>query len=262
MATTQKSTPKSNGGSNAVVLKPLNLGKAVGLRARRTPQQVLQSRIQKQEQLAEKAKVRAELLAQRQLRAQQRAEAATQRAKDVQAEADRKAAEAREREANEAAQRAAIQAGEAPRQASTVPVIEKTPQIERMLKDLSKDFAKFYQHCQDTYGIEFEGTDPELVKRGYISIKMRGYLKPQKKPVETTASDTGVAREAVRFMQFYKQVGLTPAWLNREVKIKDDPHTYVLTGLRGKAHSIVLRRKDTNDAFAVSATDFKKMLQT
>jgi hypothetical protein len=256
MATTQK----SNGGSNAV-LKPLNLGKAVGLRARRTPQQVLQSRIKKQQDLAEKAKTRAELLGQRQLRAQQRAEAAAQRAKDVQAEAERKAAEARERAEAEAAEQAAIKAGETPR-ASTVPVIEKTPQIERMLKDLAKDFTKFYQHCQEAYGIQFEGTEPELVKRGYISIKMRGYMAPQKKPVETTASETGVAREAVRFMQFYKQVGLTPAWLNREVKIKDDPHTYVLTGLRGKAHAIVLRRKDTNDAFAVNATDFKKMLQT
>lgn len=64
----------------------------------------------------------------------------------------------------------------------------------------------------------------------------------------------------MRFMQFYKEAGLTPAWLNKEVKIKDDPNTYILTGLRGKAHSIVLRKKDTDEAFTMSAQDFKKSL--
>jgi hypothetical protein len=263
MATTQQRKPTTGGNKNAVVLKPLNLNRTGGPRIRRTTTQVLSAKVQAQKNLAEKAQQRADALAARQLRAQQRAQRALDEAQRIEQEAATKAQEAKDREQREREQQAAIQAGEAPRTTSTVPVVPKTPQIERMLKDITKDFKTFYAHMREKYGVEFEGTDPELVKRGYISVKMRGFLAPQIAPVEVTSSDTGVAREAVRFMQFYKTVGLTPAWLNKEVKIKDDPNTYVLTGLRGKAHAIVLRRKDDQtQAFTMPATDFKKVLQS
>lgn len=246
---------------NAVVLKPLNLGK-VGPRVRRSTSQVLAAKVAAQTNLAAKAQQRADALATRQLRAQQRAQRALDEAQRIEQEAQERAQEEAARKTREATERAAIQAGEAPRTTSTVPVVAKTPQIEKMLKDINKDFKTFYAHMLEKYGIEFEATEPELVKRGYISLKMRGHLKPTIAPVEVTSSDTGVAREAVRFMQFYKTVGLTPAWLNKEVRIKDDPNTYVLTGLRGKAHAVVLRRKDDqNQAFTMAAADFKKVLQ-
>jgi type II secretory pathway pseudopilin PulG len=259
MATTQSN-------KNAVVLKPLNVGRALGQpRQRRSSDQVQASRIARQNMLAEKANKRAAALEERQKRARERAALATQRAQEIQAEAEQKQREQQEAAAREAQERTALQTdsqrtihmSSSPK---TTAVVPKTPHIEQTLKKIDKDFQKFYQHIFDTYGVQFTGTTPNLVKRGFVSMKLRGELEPQKRAIEPTASATGVAREAVRFMQFYKEAGLTPAWLNREVKIKDDPNTYVLTGLRGKAHSIVLRKKDTDEAFTMSAQDFKKSL--
>lgn len=262
MATTQQDKPK-NGGKNAVVLKPLNLN-TLKPRVRRTSTQVLASRVQKQLNLAEKAQQRADNLAARQQRALERAQEAQQAAQAAQDEAERKQREAQERDAAQAAERAGIQAGERSRSGSTtVPVIEKTPQIDKMLKELTKDFRKFFDHVQEKHGvtIDFFGGEPELVKRGYISMKMRGEMSPQTKVIaEPAPSDTGVAREAVRFMLNCKQIGLTAAWLNKEVKLKGDDHTYRLTGLRGKANSIVLRRVDNGMGFTMNAADFKKAL--
>jgi hypothetical protein len=265
MATTQQTKPNF-GGQNAVVLKPLNLGTVGGLRTRRTSEQVLQAKIKRQQDLAEKAQKRAQLFQQRQERAAQRAAKAEEKAREIAEAAVRKQQEEADQRAAEEAQRAAIQSGAdvhaAESKPSTIMVVEKTPEVEKTLKDITRDFDRFYKHIFDTYGVQFEGTVPELVKRGYISVKMRGYLQPQRKPVEPTSTDTGIAREAVRFMQFYKTVGLTPAWLNKEVRIKDDSNIYVLTGLRGKAHSVVLRRKDDPaQAFTIAAADFKKVLQ-
>lgn len=263
MATAQSNKPKNG---NAVVLKPLNIGRALGQpRQRRTSEQVQASRIARQKMLAEKANLRASALEERQKRARERAALATQRASQIQAEAEQRQRELHEAAAREVQERASLQAdsqrtfnpSSAPK---TTAVVPKTPHIEQTLKKIGKDFEKFYQHIYDTYGVQFSGTTPNLVKRGFVSMKLRGELEPQKRAIEPTASATGVAREAVRFMQFYKEAGLTPAWLNKEVKIKDDPNTYILTGLRGKAHSIVLRKKDTEEAFTMSAQDFKKSL--
>lgn len=260
MATTQQDKPK-NGNGKAVVtgLRPLNLNTAK-TRVRRTSDQVLASRIKKQTDLAEKAANRAKLLAQRQERQAERARAALEEAERIEQAAKQKREDVERRAQEDRDRQAAIAAGETPR-SSTVPVVAKTPQIEKMLTDLQGDFDHFYEYVKEKYGVTFEGTTPELVKRGYISVKMRGSLTPQMNEVSAPVSDTGVAREAVRFMQFYKEVGLTPAWLNKEVRLKDDEHTYILSGLRGKAHAIVLRRKDTQQAFTMSSEDFKKALQ-
>lgn len=267
MATTQQPEKPTNGNGKAVVvgLRPLNLNTAKP-RVRRTSDQVVASRILKQTNLAEKAANRAKLLAQRQARAAERAQAALEEATRLEEAAKQKQLEAEQRAAQQVAERESISRGEMPRKASsTVNVIEKTPDIEAKIENIEKDFTKFFGYLRDTYDVEFSfGSDgtPELVKRGYISIKARGYLAPMKKDVTAVASsDTGVAREAVRFMQFYKEVGLTPAWLNKEVQLRDDDATYTVSGLRGKAHAIVLRRKDTGQAFTMTATDFKKSLR-
>jgi hypothetical protein len=265
MATTQQVKP--NGGKNAV-LKPLNIGPKAGFRTRRSSDQVLQAKITRQQALADKAQKRAKTLAATMQRAQERAAAAAKKAQEIAEEAARKEREEQERQAAEAAQQAAIANGqpvqaEAPR-TTTVMAVERTPEVEKLLKNVAKDFDKFFKHLYDTYAVRVEAEGPELVKRGYISLKLRGYMQPQRRPVETAASqsETGVAREAVRFMQHYKTVGLTPAWLNKEVRVKDDPHTYLVTGLRGKAHHVVLRRKDDPaQAFTIPSADFKKVLQ-
>jgi hypothetical protein len=259
MATTQSNKPRNG---NAV-MKPLNLGGAFNSqpRHRRTTEQVNSARVARQLELAQKAQVRADNLNARQQRATERAALATQRAAEIQAEAERKAREQKEAAAREEQERANLQAdSQRTTTMKSTPVVAKTPQIDQVLRKIGKEFDTFYEHLYQQYGVQFTGTEPNLVKRGFVSMKLRGELEPQKRAIEPTASATGVAREAVRFMQFYKEAGLTPTWLNKEVKMKDDPNTYILTGLRGKAHSIVLRKKDTNEAFTMSAQDFKKSL--
>lgn len=269
MATTQK----VNGGRN-VVLKPLTtIGKPLTPRVRRTSEQVTKAKVQRELDQAEKAMKRANALAASVKRAQERAAKSQEKAAQLQAEADQ-----REREAQEAAQRAqaeqaAIQSGakgngdvSVTKGSKTIPAVQMTPEIEKMIKNITKDFGQFFEHLEQKYGVMFDYAEtdasgkavPTLVKRGFISVRLRGNLPATKVEVEH-ASNTDLTRfrEQARFMQFYKEVGLTQSWLNREVTIKDDPNTYIVSGLRGKAHSVVLRRKDDGQAYTMSAADLK-----
>src|ERR1700739_4015943 len=110
MRTTQQIKP-TNGGKNAV-LKPLNIGTKAGFRTRRTSDQVTEAKVKRNQEIAAKAKVRADLLSARMKRAQERAAAAAHKAKEMAADAKQKAQKEQERQAAEAAQQAAIAAGQ------------------------------------------------------------------------------------------------------------------------------------------------------
>lgn len=284
MATTHKIEPKSQGGKNTV-LKPLNIvarstggnistgattGEVPVLIKRRTRRQVSDAAIKKNMELAEKAQKRADAA---KARADRQAALATQKMQE--AEQIRLDTERREQEEREAAQRAQEERERIARDSvsapstgpTTVPAVAMTPEIDMMLRKVTKDFEKLFTDIESKYGIQFNfaSTDtvsgePTLVKRGFISVRLRGDLPVEKKSIPVAANDLSIHRSEARFMKFYREVGLNPGWLNKEVKIKDDPNTYIVSGLRGKAHSIVLRRKDNGDMFTVPHEDFKKSL--
>jgi hypothetical protein len=283
MATTHKIEPNSQGGKNTV-LKPLNIvarsnggnmsqgattGEVPVLIKRRTRRQVSDAAIKKNMELAEKAQKRADAA---KARAERQAALATEKVK--QAEQIRLDAERREQEEREAAQRAqedreriARDSVSASRGTTTVPAVAMTPEIGTMLKRVTREFEKLFDDLADKYGVQFQfaSTDnvsgePTLVKRGFISVRLRGDLPTEKKSIPVAANDLSVARSEARFMKFYKMIGLTPDLFNKEVRIKDDPHTYIVSGLRGKSHAVVLRRKDNGEMFTVPHGDFKKSL--
>jgi hypothetical protein len=211
---------------------------------------------------------------------QKRANSLAERAKRLQAQADEKNAEAarllREAEERDRAEREATQreADEQERIArdsvtgsKTVPVVALTPEIDATIQKVTKDFFRFFADIEDKYGIKFHFSstenvpgEPTLVKRGFISARLRGDLPVEKKSISVPTTDLAAQRSELRFMKFYREVGLTPQWLNKEVHIKEDPNTYIVAGLRGKAHHIVLRNKETGDTFTVPNENFKKML--
>lgn len=276
MATTQK----NSGGKNAV-LKPLNLvARSVRgntstdvatperpvIITRRTRRQVTAARVQHELEQANKAQKRAESMAERVKRAEARAAEKRAEAERIQQEAEQREREEREAAARAEAERASI-AKDSVSGSKTVPAVAMTPEIEANIGKITKDFNRFFGELEAKYGVKFTfaSTDtvpgePTLVKRGFISARLRGDLPVEKRAVQQPASDLSVHRSEARFMKFYREVGLNPSWLNKEVRVKDDPNTYIVSGLRGKAHAIVLRRKDTGDIFTVPHEDFKKLL--
>jgi hypothetical protein len=328
MANTHTNGPsKGKSGNGKSGMKPLNLHR----QPRRSAEQMLESKIARENQLAEKARKRAEKLERQREQALKRAQEATERAEQIRRENDEKQRQLAEADtvanqqltqANAPAPTAepaapvqqpttpdagTVEAGApaapaapapaptgeqpatpapqplqvadtqqpapapAPAPAAT-PVPHPTPAAAQasqytadvseaaLIKKLSHDFKQFANYVRDAYGVRFTYEGPNLVKRGFISVKMKGELAPRRQTIEKTTSPTSVAREAVRFIQFHKEVGLTPDYLNREVRLKDDPATYMVTGLRGKAHAIVLRKVGTEEAFTMSPNDFKLAL--
>jgi hypothetical protein len=256
-------------------LKPLNTGRSNvgGKRVRRSSEQATAAKIQRELELARKAKVRMENLAKRQQIAADRAAKAEHRAIEIREQADQKERARQVVAVNVAAEQERIEAdakislenqpneltSEKRTQYSDKVAAPSNDNITAVMKKIGADFNQFYKTLDETYGVKFSGTTPKMVKRGFISMKLRGELSPRRLAIETV-TPTGIAREAVRFMAFYKQAGLTPQWLNKEIHIKDDPATYTVSGLRGKSHSIVLRKVGTNEAFTMSPIDFKKSL--
>lgn len=271
MASTQKN---GNGNdkkqpNNHNILRPLNIGPHGAHRQpRRSSEEARQSRIDKEKKQAEKALKRANKLAELQAVALKRAEEAKKRAESIAAEEERKRKEAEEKAKAEAEQRQKLEADSKRRSEATSEEStsgDETPvkvdaEMQQTLTNIGKEFQKFFSYIQQAYGITFSGPEPALVKRGFISVKMRGDLPATKNKIEVSDNPMGAGREAARFMAFYKQVGLDPSWLNKEFNIKDDPNKYMLTGLRGKAHSVVLRKVGTNEAFTMSPDNFKKII--
>jgi hypothetical protein len=281
MATTpqQNNTPATTGKNT--VMRPLNIvtrsvggnTKQAGQPAitikKRAKRQLSQAAIAKQLAQAEQAQKRADNAARRKREAEE-----AERKALAAAEANRQEAERLEREAQEAELRAQREAEEqeAIRQdsvskPSTVHAVPMTPDIEVTLKRIKRDFETFFKDIEGKYGYHFQWSntdtvsgEPTLVKRGFVAIRIRGDVPTEKRAIATPTTDLAAQRSELRFMKFHKDLGLNPGLLNKEVRIKDDNNTYIFSGLRGKANSIVLKRKDNGDLFLVPNEDFKKIL--
>jgi hypothetical protein len=280
MATTHKNEPKSNGKNT--VLRPLNIvtrtaGGATAVSA--TPEQrpliIRRGRRQVTEAAAKKINAQAEAAQKRANALAERAQRQATLAAEKQAEADRLVQEAadrdrteRERVQREQEERAAMQRDSVSASGSkTVPVVVMTPEIDATIKKMTKDFDRFFGEVEEKYGIKFHFSstenvpgEPTLVKRGFISARLRGDLPVEKKSISVPTTDLAAQRSELRWMKHYRDVNLPQNWLNKEIHIKEDPNTYIIAGLRGKAHHIVLRNKESGDTFTVPNENFKKML--
>jgi hypothetical protein len=219
-------------------------------RTRRSSDVVRQERVNRELDLAKKAHKRAELLAARQKRALERAAEAQTRAEEL------------------AAAPVPTKAGEA--EHNVPPAERNSPEMKKKVAAVRKDFATFMKEMKEKHGIRLEFSDHAdmtVVKRGFISIRMRGFFDngitnvTGRKIGKAGDHDIGVIREQARFLQYHKLIGLPMMVLNKELTFPNDNNTYVVTGLRGKSHLVVLRNKVTREPFTVTADDLKAAMK-
>lgn len=128
---------------------------------------------------------------------------------------------------------------------------------EAAVKGFSIDIKTFFGDMTAKYGFHIDYQEPKMTKRGFISGKFKAELMPMLVPLGVRTQSV-VARETGRFLQFYRQLGLQPNLLGKEVSLSGEEGVYVVAGLRGKGHDIVLQKAGTSESYTMAQEDFKR----
>lgn len=202
---------------------------AAAKRARRTPEEVREERLAREKRLAEKS---------------------AQRAARLQAEAEK--ALARVNKSNERAEQIA-------NNVSTRVPKEPLPTIkEPVQKRVQREVASFMKELGAKHGLNFDGVTPRLTRRGSgLSFHITGTVQGVTNAVRRVA---GATREAARFTQFHKLVGIKANVLNKEVSLTDEQGKFKVLGLKGRAHDVVLQKVGTEDVITMAADEFRQRM--
>lgn len=178
-------------------------------RARRTPEEARQARIEREQTQAEKNKARAERL------------------KKQAADAEAKAQKALERQQ-------AIEANEAPvREVKEIPVIK-----ENVAQRVQRDLKKALKEIGEKHGIEFGELAPRLTERGAaLSVRVVAHVAQAAGAVRKA---TGATREATAFINNAKLVGIKPTLLGKNVQLAGEEGSFKVLGLKGRKNDVLL----------------------
>ena len=110
------------------------------------------------------------------------------------------------------------------------------------LKALTSDINAFLADLGKKHGIELAAADGFVSKRGLVSINVKGGkgINLKKFKIEPKPKN-GETLPEFRMRVHCKQVGLSKSLLGTTVKL--GKKQYVVKGLRGKAHNVLLENK-------------------
>jgi hypothetical protein len=220
--TTTQNVAKSNTNNNVVAAAT-----EADKRARRTPEEARQARLEREQRLAEKAAVRAKRYEDIAKKAKERAEKSTQRAEAI-------------------ASNVIV-----PRERQEVPVIQ-----ENVQKRVQRDLKAALKEIGTKHGIDFSDLTPRLTQHGAaMSLRIVAHVAGVASKVRRAV---GATREASRFLEHHKLVGIKPGLLGKEVQLAGEDATYKVMGLKGRAHDVVLQKVGGDEEVkTVPADDFK-----
>jgi hypothetical protein len=183
----------------------------VGKKPRRSPEDARAARLKREEALAEKHKKRAERLAREAAEAAEKAKIVLERKEKIASSTN-----TRPRRAD----------------APTIPAGTVTK--------IMKDVKKMFKDLSAQYGIAFEDPVPRLTRQGQsLSVRVTAQAAAAANGVKKVV---GATREATRFLQFAKVVGIKPTLLNKEVQLAGEAGNFKVLGLKGRTHDVVLQK--------------------
>lgn len=196
-------------------------------RARRSPEEARTARIEREEKLALKAKERADRLKAQLAKADERAKKAEERKAQI--------------EANVPVQR----------ERQEVPVI-----AENVSQRVQRELKKALKEIGAKHGIDFGDLTPRLTQHGAaLSLRIVAHVAGAAKSVRKAV---GATREATRFLENHKLVGIKPSLLGKEVQLAGETGNFKVLGMKGRAHDIVLQQVGGKEEITtVAADDFK-----
>lgn len=195
-------------------------------RVRRTAEEVKAARIEREDRLAKKAKDRAERLAAQAQKALDKVKVAETRKEQIESNVSTRVPKAE------------------------VPTI-KEPVAKRVTRELSM----FIKELGQKHGLDFDNVSPRLTRQGSgLSMHITGHVAGAVGAVKRAA---GATREASRFLQFHKMVGIKPSMLNKEVQLAGEAGSFKVLGMKGRAHDVVLQKVGTEEIRNVPADQFK-----
>jgi len=195
-------------------------------RVRRSSDEVKAARIEREERLAKKAQERADRLAEQAKKALEKVELAKTRKEQIASNVSTRAPKAE------------------------VPTI-KDPVAKRVTRELSQ----FMKELGQKHGLDFDNISPRLTRQGSgLSMHITGHVAGAMGAVKRAV---GATREAARFMQFHKMVGIKPSLLNKEVQLAGEAGSFKVLGMKGRAHDVVLQKVGTDEIRNVPADQFK-----
>lgn len=199
-------------------------------RARRSPDEARAARIAREENLAKKAKERAERLAAQAKQAEERARIALERKQAI--------------EQNKPVVREKVE----------VPTIKENVQkrVERELKQALKEIGQ-------KNGVNFDEMTPRLTNRGQaLSVRLVAHVAGAVKSASARVKKAvGATREAARFIEHHKLVGIKPSLLGKDVQLANEEGSFKVMGLKGRAHDVVLQKVGTDEIKTIAADEFK-----
>jgi hypothetical protein len=204
---------------------------ATSKRARRTPEEVRQDRLAREARLAQKAEDRKNRLLAQAAKADERAKKALERQTQIE------------------------------NNVSTRVPKEPLPTIkEPVAKRVQREVATFMKELGAKHGLNFDGISPRMTRRGSgLSFHITGTVQGVASAVRRVA---GATREATRFMEFHKLVGIKASLLNKEVQLSNEQGSFKVLGLKGRAHDVVLQKVGSDDVMTMAADEFRQRMVT
>lgn len=196
-------------------------------RQRRTPEEARAARLERERNLRAKAQAREKRLEAQIAKARERAEIAKKREEAI---------------ANNVV---------APREKVEVPVIQ-----ENVQKRVQRDLKAALKEIGVKHGIDFSDLTPRLTQHGAaMSLRIVAHVAGVHGKIKRGMAAT---REAARFMEHHKLVGIKPALLGKEVQLAGEEGNFKVMGLKGRAHDVVLQQVGGNEEVRlVPADEFK-----
>lgn len=134
--------------------------------------------------------------------------------------------------------------------------VEEPALQESTTKRVTRELAKFVKDLGERNGMSFDVIAPRLTRRGAaLSIRISGHAAMTKVVVKQIA---GATREATRFMENYKLIGVKPNMLGKEVQLAGEGGKFKVMGLKGRTHDVILQKVDhEGETLQLPAADFK-----
>lgn len=195
-------------------------------RVRRSTEDVKAARIEREARLQEKANARAAKFAAMAKLAEEKAAAAK-------------------------AKQAAIEANVSVRQEKApLPTIKET-----VAKRMARELTSFIKQFGSDNGLSFEDVSPRMTRQGSgISIHLSGHVAGISVAAKRAV---GASREAARFLQNHKMIGIKPSVLNKEVQLAGSAGSFKVLGLKGRANEVVLQKVGSEEIRSMPADEFK-----
>jgi Tfp pilus assembly protein PilN len=150
---------------------------------------------------------------------------------------------------------------------SNVPVVKEKKEVpvigETRAQRIQREVKAALKEIGAKHGVTFDDLTPRLTMQGQaLSLRVVAHVAAEKATSKKVA--VGASREAQRFIENAKVVGIKPSLLGKEVQLAGEDGIFKLMGLKGRAHDVVLQKiidgkpaEGTDGIKTVTAAEFK-----